>query len=215
MKRTAWLGRKMHTIIDLIRHGEPEGGVKFRGNLDDPLSVQGFAQMWEAIGEVRPWKHIVASPLKRCAQFAAALSARTGIPMTTDDRLKEMSFGEWEGKTPEQLYSIDPNAVRCFHDNPLVYPPPGGEKLESFSERVEAAWHDLIAREKGNHVLVVSHGAVIRVLLAHVLDMPLHRLFCLEVGYAAVSRLRVSSDSASAKVVFHDGRLDRQDGKAQ
>lgn len=199
----------MHTTIDLIRHGAPDGGVKFRGHLDDPLSELGFRQMWEALGELRPWQHIVASPLRRCAQFAAALSERTGIPLSIDDRLKEMSFGKWEGQTPEQVYSVDPDAVRCFRDNPLIFTPPGGEQLAPFAARVMAAWRDLISGEKGNHVLVVSHGAVIRVLLAHVLEMPLHRLFRLEVEYAAVSRVRVSSDGANAKVVFHGGRLDR------
>lgn len=197
------------TTIDLIRHGEPEGGVKYRGHTDDSLSEQGFRQMWETIGAARPWTRIVTSPLKRCAQFASALSERTGIPLTADARLKEMSFGEWEGQTLEQLLSVDPDVVRRFYDNPLIFTPPGGEKLRPFAARVRAAWHDLLASENANHVLVVAHGAVIRVILAHVLAMPLRQLFRLEVGYAAISRVRVSSDGTRATMVFHDGGLDR------
>lgn len=196
----------MTATIDLIRHGEPVGGTKYRGHTDDALSEIGFRQMWDAIGEAYPWQHIVTSPLRRCAQFAAALSARAGIPVSTDARLKEMSFGQWEGQTPEQVRSASPDAVRRFYENPLNFPPPGGEKLKLFAARVMAAWYELIGSRGGSHVLVVAHGAVIRVVLAHVLDMPLNDLFRLEVDYAAVSRIRVPSDGTRVTVAFHNGK---------
>ena len=67
------------TIIDLMRHGEPVGGRRYRGQTDDPLSEKGWQQMWDAAGEFRGWQHIVTSPLQRCAAFADALQVSYGI----------------------------------------------------------------------------------------------------------------------------------------
>ena len=58
------------TVVDLLRHGEPDGGQKFRGSVDDPLNVRGWEQMRTAVGNYREWEVIISSPLIRCAAFA-------------------------------------------------------------------------------------------------------------------------------------------------
>ncbi len=195
----------MPIIIDLIRHGEPLGGKKYRGHMDDPLSDLGFRQMRDAIGVTYPWNHIVSSPLKRCSQFAMALSSESGIPISIDERLKEICFGVWEGQTPQQVCSFTPDATRNFYKDPLNFPPPLGENFQLFAERVMAAWSDLVRRWMDEHVLVVAHGVVIRVVLAHMLDMSLKDLFQLEVDYAALSRIQVFSGSSRKSVVSYNG----------
>ena len=79
------------TLIDMLRHGEPDGGQKFRGAIDDPLSALGWVQMRAAAGDYRDWEAIVSSPLCRCAAFAAELAARLDRPLEimpdTPDRL--------------------------------------------------------------------------------------------------------------------------------
>ena len=69
------------TTIDLIRHGEPVGGRKYRGQIDDPLSDKGWAQMREAVGDHRPWDVIISSSLSRCLDFARELGQRSWIAM--------------------------------------------------------------------------------------------------------------------------------------
>lgn len=93
----------MTTIIDLIRHGEPVGGRRYRGGTDDPLSEKGWNQMWTAVENYHGWQQIISSPLSRCAAFANALSAKLVIPVSIDDRLAELGYGEWEGKTSGRL----------------------------------------------------------------------------------------------------------------
>ena len=62
------------TVIDLIRHGEPIGGRRYRGHgVDDPLSEKGWSQMWQAVGNYNAWHHIITSPLQRCQQFPPAI----------------------------------------------------------------------------------------------------------------------------------------------
>ena len=61
------------TTIDLLRHGEPIGGRRYRGHIDDPLSEYGWSEMWHAVSGETPWQQIITSPLRRCREFAEAL----------------------------------------------------------------------------------------------------------------------------------------------
>ena len=74
------------TVIDLLRHGEPVGGRRYRGQQDDPLSEQGWEQMWQSVGERNAWQQIVTSPLLRCHAFAAALGERHNLPVQGEAR---------------------------------------------------------------------------------------------------------------------------------
>ena len=89
--------------IDLLRHGEPVGGRRYRGQIDDPLSDKGWQEMRAAVVDKGPWDYIVYSPLGRCADYANELALKLDIPLTADPRLKEIGFGEWEGLTGNDL----------------------------------------------------------------------------------------------------------------
>ncbi|WP_321528246.1 alpha-ribazole phosphatase family protein [Sedimenticola selenatireducens] len=193
------------TTIDLIRHGEPEGGVLFRGWRDDPLSILGWQQMRNATSGHSSWDLVVASPLIRCAQFAEELSNKAGIPMIIDERLKEIGFGEWEGCSPELLYQESPQLVSDFWSNPVEFPPPGGETMARFQSRVESAWQDIQLAHAGRHLLVVAHGGVNRMIISTVLNIPLSHLFRLELPYAGISRIRI--EQGCPRLVFHCGSL--------
>lgn len=195
------------TTIDLLRHGEPVGGSKYRGQTDDPLSETGWAQMRGAVGDRRPWDVILSSPLSRCRAFAEELAGRHGLPLEFDERLMEIGFGAWEGRTAEELMRDDPDLLARFWDDPLNNTPPGAEPLVRFRDRVDAAWQDMLARHRGRHVLVVCHAGVIRVCVARTLDMPLNRLFRIQVPNAGLSRVRVDMNGAGTfpRLVFHAG----------
>jgi alpha-ribazole phosphatase/probable phosphoglycerate mutase len=197
------------TIIDLIRHGEPVGGSKYRGQVDDPLSDKGWRQMREAVGDHKPWQAIVSSPLSRCAEFARELAQRHALPLSFDDRFKEIGFGDWEGCTKEQITASDPKALFHFYNDPIANPPPGAETLMQFRGRIDAAWQSLIEQYAGQHVLLVGHAGVIRMVLRHVLEMPLERIFRINVPNAAISRIRIDGvgQDALTSLMFHVGRL--------
>jgi len=196
------------TLIDLLRHGEPEGGVKFRGHSDDPLSAEGWTQMRAATATAAGWEVIVASPLRRCAEFAAELAAHHGLPVETEARLKEIGFGTWEGLTAEQVAASEPQALERFWRDPAQHTPPGGESLEAFGQRVAAGWNDLLRRHAGKKILLVCHGGVIRLILAQVLEMPRTHLFRLNVPFASASRVRIWGDQAQPELMFLGGKLE-------
>jgi alpha-ribazole phosphatase len=196
-------------LIDLIRHGEPLGGRRYRGQTDDPLSEKGWAQMWSAVGDFSSWQHIVSSPLSRCAAFADALGTKLHVPVTYDDRLKEGGFGEWEGKLPSEICAKDPLRLFNFKSDPLRHAPAGAEPVIEVHARVGAAWRDLLRDHAGKHVLVVGHAGVIRMVLSHALGLPVGNVYRINVGNAALTRIRIEWPGGVCLPVlmFHEGRI--------
>lgn len=175
----------MHAAsIHLLRHGETEGGLRYCGRTDVALSDTGWRQMWTSVEGAAPWRMIVSSPLARCAVFAQELSERRGIPLSLDVRLRELDFGEWEGRTAAELMASESDTLTRFWRNPLGHPPPGGETIQALQARVLAAWREIIGwREPA---LIISHGGPIRVILAHASGHPLANLHEITVPHAAL-----------------------------
>ncbi len=195
------------TLIDFMRHGEPVGGRRYRGKTDDPLSAAGWAQMRAAVSGACPWQAVVASPLLRCAEFAAELGNQRRLPVTFDERFAELGYGEWEGKTSAEIEAASPGAILRYRRDPLRCRPAGAENLDEFVARFGAAWRDLLSAYAGKHLLVVAHAGVIRMALAHALGIPLGSMFRIEVAYAGLTRFKIEGrgDEQVVSLVFHGG----------
>ena len=187
------------TIIDMIRHGEPQGGTRFRGYLDHPLSDTGFQQMRNAVAGRNDWDLICSSPLKRCFEFAKELSLEENIPLEVVEQFKEISFGDWQGKTYTEVEHGAPGAVAKFFADPVENPIPGSEDIYAFNARVHQAFKDLVSDNLGKNILLVGHGAVIRSILNLVLDVPMNNIFRIEVLFASITRIRVEQSEVGYK----------------
>ncbi len=187
-------------IIDLLRHGEARGGQRFRGWREDPLTDEGWNQMYKALPARRPWSRIISSPLKRCADFARKLSQTSHIPVHLEDDLKEIHFGEWEGHTPTELLHADPERVQAFWEDPLNNTPPRGESLGVFRARVLGVWQRLLEEEEGRFLLV-THGAMSRSIIASLLFMPAEDRCRLDVSHACLSRIVIQD--GLPRLAFH------------
>lgn len=177
-------------FVDLLRHGEVEGGPAFRGSQDDPLSPEGLRNMYAAVAMRGPWDAILTSPLLRCREFAFALARRLDLPCRLDARLREIHFGEWEGMGFAALMARDPLSLTLFYRDPARYPPPGGEPWADFQARTVEALEELASGAHGRRALAVTHGGVIRAALCHVRRWPTTRLAEIEAPYASLHRLR-------------------------
>ncbi|MBK1727153.1 histidine phosphatase family protein [Halorhodospira neutriphila] len=191
------------TWVDLLRHGEPEGGRRYRGAQDDPLSERGWRQMHASGIEGAQLTGVVSSPLRRCRAFAERLAAERGLALEVEAGFREIGFGDWEGLTPAELHERDPEGQARFWADPVGHPPPNAEPITDFQARVVAAWEAALERHRGGHLLLVGHGGLIRVVLCHLLGMPLAAFNRLYVPYAGVSRVRVEP-GADPTLYFHN-----------
>lgn len=179
--------------LDLLRHGETELGGGLRGSLDDALTATGWAQMQAAVAEAGPWDRLISSPLQRCARFAEPLAERLGLPLQLDADLQELHFGDWEGRSAAQLMETNAEALGLFWADPYAFTPPKGEPVSAFATRVLAAIERLRQACDGERVLLISHGGVMRLLLAQARGLPREQLLQVSVGHGALLPLKVDS----------------------
>jgi probable phosphoglycerate mutase len=191
------------TIIDLIRHGEPVGGRLYRGHqIDHALSEKGWQQMWDTVGDCSDWQYIITSPMKRCSEFAQQLAEKISVPVTTENDLREVGFGSWEGRSREQIMTDNLKEYEDFYRDPVNCRPDGAEPLADFINRVTTSWGKILNEYKGQHILIVAHAGVIRAIVAHVLNAEAIGMYHIKVDNAGVSRI-INSDHGSV-LQFHN-----------
>ncbi|MBT6275368.1 MAG: alpha-ribazole phosphatase, partial [Chromatiales bacterium] len=136
-----------------------------------------------------------SSPSRRCRVLANAL----GGAVSMDPRWMEFDFGHWEGRAWHDL----PRAEIDAWANDLVSArPPGGESLEDVALRATAVFEHWLDREP-ERLIVVAHGGVIRVVLAHVLGLPLANCMKLQVDYGSISEVEITESRRVVRYVNH------------
>ncbi len=176
--------------LDLLRHGEPIGGKKYRGNkIDDSLSESGWRQMKDSTGHISDWDQIISSPLLRCSEFSRWLSRKRSIPMNIIDDLKEIGFGDWEGKTKKELMNERSNEYENFFLDPVKNRPKNAESIEEFSIRISGVLQEIINTYMGQHLLIVAHAGVIRAMIGNVIKSPPNSWYKVIIDNGSISRL--------------------------
>lgn len=176
----------------LIRHGETEWNREevFRGRADVPLSERGREQgrlVAEALKE-RPIEAVYSSPLSRARDTAQPLAEALGLGVVVDERLVDMSFGEWEGRPRTEVERDQPEVYQRWLEAPERFRAPRGETLREVRERAWAALEEIAAR----HALaaIVSHRVVCKVLLCEALGSGAAGFWQVRVDTGSVSALR-------------------------
>jgi len=200
-------------VLHLARHGQSVSNAvrRFQGTQDVPLSALGQRQaaaLGAALREGR-FRHVYASPLERARRTAEAVAAELGVEVTLVDDLRELSLGEWEGRTVEEVRALPGDPYAQWVRDPVGCCPPGGEPLSAVQARVIRAVAAIGgAHPDGEDVLVVAHGGVISAYLAHCLGLPLSSIWRLTVSNASLSRVappRVLSVNETAHLEGLDG----------
>ncbi len=158
-----------------IRHGETDWNIKRRlqGRSDIPLNDEGrrLARVTaEALADV-PFSRIYTSPLCRAYETASIIKGSRDIPMIKDERIAEISFGEYEGLCCAGSECNIPETFNDFFDNPAEYKPPkGAEPIEKLCERTADFLREIVynSDKENETVLVSTHGAALRGLLLNV-----------------------------------------------
>jgi alpha-ribazole phosphatase/probable phosphoglycerate mutase len=172
-------------VADLLRHGELEGGVKYRGHIEATLTVAGRKQMddvWQNIANAVDV--IISSPLSRCAIPAQAWAKQSGVDCIIDKRMIEMHYGDWEGLSHDEIEQRFPNMLEQWRKDPTGMCPPNGESSEALRLRVLDFWQDVTQKYQGKHVLIVGHSGSLRMLIACLRQKPIAYTRQLDMPYS-------------------------------
>ena len=159
----------------LVRHGQTDASLhnQFCGRIDVPLNATGLA-MADALGARygrEGFVEIVASPLLRARQTAAPTAEAAGLPVSTDEGLVEIAYGEWDGRREAEVERDDGARFHAWAAHPGRVAPPGGESGADIAARALAAIERIRARHKSGKVLVVSHKATLRVIVCALIGL--------------------------------------------
>jgi alpha-ribazole phosphatase len=179
----------MSLHLDLLRHGETTGGNGFRGSLDDALTELGQTQMQQAVADFGGWDLVISSPMQRCQLFAEQFAEERGLPLRIEADLRELHFGDWEGRNAAEILFEDEQALGQFWNDPYGFTPPAAEPVRDFANRVMTTVGRLSSELAGQRVLVITHGGVMRLLLARARGLPEAQLLQVEVPHASLKGL--------------------------
>src|SRR4028119_1502435 len=190
----------MSLKLYLLRHGETvysrTGG--YCGELDPELTLEG-TQMAKAFADEYcslPWSAVYVSPMKRTIATAKPLCDVLGMEMQLHDGLREINYGDWEGKTVEEVKKdYEEDYINWLTEPAWNAPTNGGETSVEIVSRSSLVIAEIQEKHKSGNVLVVSHKATIRILLCSLLGIDLGRY-----------RYRIGALAASVSIVKFDVR---------
>jgi probable phosphomutase (TIGR03848 family) len=184
------------TTVLLVRHGRTtanDAGVLAGWTDGVSLDETGQAQVRSLAGRLTPVPlvAVVTSPLQRCRETTDLLVAGGDVPVHADERLGEVRYGEWSGQELKKLAKEPLWKVVQSHPSAMTFPGEGGESLRGMADRAVDAvrdWNSRFASDRQETVYaVVSHGDVIKAILADALGMHLDQFQRLVVDPGSVS----------------------------
>jgi len=191
--------------LTILRHGQVQGGAIFRGLQDDPLTEIGWQQMQESLSN-NNYDLVISSPLIRCARFARQYAHLNNLKLVEISDFKEIYFGDWEGKSYNQINQESPLLLERFYQDTQNHPPPNGETLIDFQKRVISGLLSVIETYQGKNIVLICHGGVQKMIIAHALKMPLSALHNIDTPYACLTRMSIFHDQEQISwVLNHHG----------
>ena len=181
----------------LVRHGETDWNVegRFQGTADRPLNENGLAQA-ERAGKLlksAEFDHLHVSPLTRTQQTAEAINKHHGLEMQTDDRLRELGFGDWEGFTWKEIEQQFPEHAAAFAQH-IGNTPPSAESLPELEMRVQA-FIDSLRHSDGTH-LIVSHGGTLKTMICLLLGLSALEHWQFNMGNCGITEIQIYDQGA-------------------
>ena len=182
-----------NTVLILIRHGETLWNTQLRmqGSLDSDLTPKGELQI-KALGEWMkevPFDYLYCSDTPRAHKTAEALSKYTGHTLNFDKRLREKNLGIFEGLTSEEAREQYPETFKLFKTAGANYVIDQGESTQQLLDRALEVIEEIRIRHPQKVLVAVTHGGVVRVLMKHVLGIPLDAPTQFLIGNTGIFRL--------------------------
>jgi len=183
----------MTAIIYLVRHGQTAWNKEeiFRGRTDVPLDETGLKQA-ELVGEYfreTEIRAIYSSPLSRAWQTAERIARNHNLEVQALPGIIDMSFGNWEGCAHHEIQKMDPETYRLWKEEPHRVTLPGGEGLDQVRMRALAALEEVIGKDPGKTLILVSHRVINKVLLCAILGLDNSHFWQIKQDTTAINRI--------------------------
>ena len=184
--------------VYLFRHGETANAeeVSFNGHFDIGLSAKGEDQFkeWSQVLKKEPFTAIYSSDLKRSLVGAKILGEPHKLEPVCYPELRELCFGSWEGLSVATVEKNYPNQLKERMKNTETFQVEGGETFDQLRNRVIPRFEEIIDRHPNEHIAMVCHGGVNRLILSHLLKVPIKRIFRMKQDYAALNIIQYYGD---------------------
>ena len=182
------------TRVILVRHGETEWNrvERFRGRADIPLNATGLAQAEATARRIHAmWRvnAVYCSPLSRAARTAQAIATPFPLTVTPLQDLVDIDYGQWQGKSPEEVGFLWPELLSAWYENPHTVRIPDGESLADLRARCRRALGQVVERHREECVVVVGHTVINRVILLEVLGLGNDRFWRLGQDNCAINEI--------------------------
>lgn len=197
-------------MIYLIRHGKIEREDEQRcyiGQIDLPLSKEGRIQAKQLSARLSKLKidAVFSSDLSRSLETATQIAAvHRLIPQVRPD-LREIAMGDWEGLTFAEVARSYPKEFKQRGADIGYFRPPHGESFADCSHRVIAVFHEII-NSSFHNIVILGHAGVNRLLICHVLGMPLANLFRISQDYACLNVIMIGDFGYRLKLLNSNTR---------
>lgn len=189
----------MATEIIFIRHGETDWNRtgRYQGQRDIELSETGHKQAQKLAAGLnigRP-AAIYSSDLQRARQTAGYLSAKYQLPIKSSSLLREINFGQWEGMAYRDIIADWPEEAQNLTASPERLKIPGGESLLEVQQRANEIISQICNEYPNDVVIVVTHGAFIKIAIATVLQMSLNGIWRFDTKNTSITKIKYYQES--------------------
>lgn len=203
---------KMKKLI-LARHGESEYNAKgiIQGHIDTDLTARGVIQghlLGMDLKRRFNIEKVFSSDLRRAYRTAYIVGDILNIDIVKDYRLREMYFGDWEGKSYDEIFSKNKKDFFNWLKNPLEYPLPSQEDKDKFLGRL-SEFLDMVIKSDKNEILIVAHGGSIQGILCLCLDIGLENLWAFKHTNASYSVLYFENNKFILKELNNNFHLEK------
>ncbi|OGO77685.1 MAG: alpha-ribazole phosphatase [Clostridiales bacterium GWB2_37_7] len=189
------------TKVYLIRHGETEYNQKgcYYGWTDCSLVRSGIEQA-EALKRVfKDIKYdvMLTSDLKRAVETATIIN--DSKKLIIDSRLRELNFGQWEGKHYHEVMAQYTEHWNLWTEDWVNAIPTGGESIVEMYNRVSQYLEDALFTYKDKSIVIVSHKGTLRMIAVYLLGLPLEKMWCFDFDHGKYSLLEINEGHGSIK----------------
>ena len=186
-----------HKTIYLVRHADcrQDNIKRYIGQIDLPLNQAGVNQALSLARTLRdiPFTRVYCSDLKRSYDTARIISQERCDLIDPIPELREIALGAWDGFPMAEIHQTYPQEYRERGLDLVNFRPPGGESFHDLAARIIPQFRKLV-NISGEYDLIVGHAGVNRIILCHVLGIPMAHLFRLQQDYACMNIVEVAHD---------------------